>query len=53
MKLSEFVLQDRGPYLFDTYLHPETIATPLGEFQMEMHVDDAATQPPTRKCWPR
>ena len=45
MKLADFVLQPRGPYLFDHYIHPETIPTPLGAFSLELMVDDAAEAP--------
>lgn len=49
MKLSEFVLQSRGAGGFDSYLHPQTIPTPLGEFSLEFQVKNAARRPPDEK----
>lgn len=49
MKLSEFILQPRGPYLFDHYLHSEEIPSPLGSFALEFQVNDASKRPPDDK----
>lgn len=49
MDLSEFILQPRGPYLFDHYQHPVRVESPLGAFTMEFHVDDAEMCPPNQR----
>lgn len=49
MNLSEFVLQPRGPYLFDHYIHPDAVPSPLGKFVLELHVDDAAKRTPDER----
>lgn len=49
MELSEFELQPRGPYLFDHYIHPVMIPSPLGSFSLEFHVDNASRRPPGEK----
>jgi hypothetical protein len=49
MKLSEFILQERGPYLFDHYIHPVACPSVLGNFVLEFQVDDAGKRPPDEK----
>ncbi len=46
MNLTEFVLQPRGPYLFDWYRHRTPILSPIGPFDIELHVDDSQRRPP-------
>ena len=46
MLLTEFVLQPRGPYLFDWYLHRNRISSPIGPFDIELQIDDANRRPP-------
>lgn len=49
MRLSEFVLQPRGPYLFDHYIHQKKIQSPLGTFSLELYVNDASKRAPDEK----
>lgn len=49
MDLDEFVLQPRGPYLFDHYTHPDRVGSPLGDFTLELHVDDANVRGPDER----
>jgi hypothetical protein len=49
MKLSDFVLQPRGAYNFDHYIHPMTIPSPLGDFSLELYVDSASRRPADQK----
>ena len=42
MKLEEFLKQD-DPYPGDTYTHPDTASSPLGEFTLEMTVEEGAS----------
>lgn len=36
MRLTEFVKAPRGPNLFDSWVHPTAIASPLGNFTVEL-----------------
>src|SRR5262245_61756868 len=49
MNLSDFMLQPRGAYRFDHYVHPVTIPSPLGDFSLKLFVDNATRRPPDAK----
>ena len=46
MNLSEFVVQPRGPYLFDWYRHRTPIPSPIGPFDIELQVKDSQQRAP-------
>ncbi len=45
MSLKKFVLQDRGPYLFDCWQWPERVCTALGNLVLELETSDGEPPP--------
>lgn len=45
MNLSEFELQERGPYLFGRWLWEKTVETPLGNFEVGFQQGDGEPRP--------
>lgn len=49
VELSDFIIQPRGCFLFDFYIHPKPIQSVLGDFFLEFQVDDSVITPPSHE----